>query len=115
LHDERYTLKLLCLGGGIFSSANENAGGSSLRRIHLHDLAKVIKNMTEYRNTRPDSPKGQVYAAFKEGGFVAACKRAEELGIAANRVNGWLENNGSGFQDINDRRNDTGEDEPSPM
>jgi hypothetical protein len=72
--------------------------------------------MSEYRNTRPDSPKGQVYAAFKEGGFVAACKRAEELGIAASRVNGWLKDNGNGFQDINERRKETAEgDEPAPL
>jgi hypothetical protein len=29
---------------------------------------------------------------------------AEELAIAASRVNGWLKDNGSGFQDVNERR-----------
>lgn len=68
--------------------------------------------MSEFRNTRPDSPKGKVYTTFKEKGEAAARKRAEKLEIPAHKVNRWLKDNGAGFQAINDRTNEKTEAAP---
>ena len=43
-----------------------------------------------YSNTRPDSPKGQVFAAFEAKGADAATAKAEKLEIAAFRVRKWI-------------------------
>jgi hypothetical protein len=43
-----------------------------------------------YENTRPDSPKGQVYACFKAKGRQAAEKLAEKLGISPSRSKKWM-------------------------
>jgi hypothetical protein len=45
--------------------------------------------MGEYANTRPDSQKGQVYAAFKAGGEAAAWAKAKELGVP-QRCARWI-------------------------
>jgi hypothetical protein len=56
---------------------------------------------SEYRNKRPDSPKGLVFAAWQAKGDAAAIKLGEKLGIApASRVSGWIRN---GFQHVNDK------------
>ena len=43
-----------------------------------------------YSNTRPDSPKGQVFAAFEAKGADAATAKAGKLEIAAFRVRKWV-------------------------
>lgn len=54
----------------------------------------------KFANKRPDSPKGQVYEAFKAKGVEAARKLGEKLSIVPSRVNRWLKDNGAGFQQI---------------
>lgn len=54
--------------------------------------------MTEYRNTRPDSPKGKVFIAFDTKGEAAARKLGEKLELPAHKVESWLKDDGAGFQ-----------------
>jgi hypothetical protein len=43
-----------------------------------------------YRNTRPESPKGQVYVAFEVSGVSGARKKGNELHIPESKVERWL-------------------------
>jgi hypothetical protein len=43
-----------------------------------------------YRNRQPDSPKGQIYLAFKKSGKEAARKLGEKIDVASYRVERWL-------------------------
>jgi hypothetical protein len=42
-----------------------------------------------YRNTRPESPKGQVFKVFMEKGEEAAVRKAKTLDVAPVRYNRW--------------------------
>lgn len=59
--------------------------------------------MSEFRNTRPDSPKGKVFTAFEAKGEKAARAKAKALEIPDARVNRWLKDEGAGFQNANDQ------------
>jgi hypothetical protein len=43
-----------------------------------------------YKNTRPESPKGQTFIAFEVGGVSGARKKGNELHIPESKVERWL-------------------------
>jgi hypothetical protein len=44
----------------------------------------------KYKNTRPDSPKGQVYAQFINNGEREAIAFAKTIGIGEGKVTHWI-------------------------
>jgi hypothetical protein len=54
--------------------------------------------MAQYRNSRPESPKGKIWTAFQKSGADAAFKLAEKLDVARHRVSRWIVGGGKGFQ-----------------
>lgn len=70
--------------------------------------------MSEFRNTRPDSPKGKVWAMYDKKGEKAARKLGETLDIAASKLNRWFKDEGKGFQAINDKTRAKKADDEAP-